>query len=148
MQLYDSSEVQTRGTSPCTSTDQIQPLTRAQLEALEWQQAQEFGVAFESSTESGADSSSISHHSEFPSAYGRQGLGLGISEKSLPEIPVSAKERARQTTLDRFLNGRTVCYSDPNSATEFGYRTASYQLGFSFQPGDDKDLLTRRTESD
>lgn len=148
LQPLDSPEVQTQRAPPDSSIDQIQALTRAQLEALERQQAQEFGVAFESSTESGADSSSISHRSEFPTAYGRQRLGIGILEKPLPEIPASAKGRARQTTLDRFLHGRKHSYSDPNKATEFGDRTASYRMGFSFQPGDDEDLLGRRTDRD
>jgi hypothetical protein len=105
-------------------------------------------VVFESSTESGADSSSISYRSEFPATHGRQGLGIGLLEKPLPEIPISSKERARQTTLGRFLHGRKHSYSDPNSTTEYGERTSSYQMGFSFQPGDDEDLLGQRAERD
>lgn len=149
MQLYGSPEVQTAKASLQGSDYQPQTLTKSQLDALERQQAQEFGVNFESSTESGADSGSISHCSDFPVAHGRQTLGHGILEKPLPEIPISARERARQTTLDKFLNARQHTYSDLNSATTpVKHATPEYGLGFSFQPGDDEALLARRTERD
>lgn len=141
-QLYDSLEVRNQRGSLQNSDNHIQSLTKSQLEALERQQADECGVAFESSI-SGADSSSVSYHSEFPTAHNRQGLGIGsLDEKPLPEIPISAKARARQPTLDRFFHGRKHSYSDPNTTTE---RPASYQMGFSFQPGDDEVLLGRPT---
>lgn len=106
-------------------------------------------MAFESSTESGVDSNSVSFSSGFPSANNRQAFGLGIRirEKPLPDIPLSAKERAKQTTLDRFLNVNQLqqVYQDPNSP---GEHVVSYQMGFSFQPGDDTDILAKSTESD
>ena len=146
--LYDSPVVQTSKASPQSSDHQPQALTKSQLEALERQQAQECGIAFESSI-SGADSSSLSHHSEFPAIHGRQGLGLSMLEKPLPEIPVSAKERGKQSTLDKFLTSGQLGYSDPNTAATPVKDESGYDMGFSFQPGnDEEELLTRRADRD
>ncbi|KAG0646694.1 hypothetical protein D0Z07_6211 [Hyphodiscus hymeniophilus] len=120
----------------------IQTLTKVQLKALERQQAQEFGVNFESSV-SGADSSSVSHHSDIPPQRTPL-LGLGIHEKPLPEIPISANERAKQTTLDKYLSSRQHSYSDPNTPTPVK-QSVDYEKVFSFRPGDDDELVGRRS---
>ena len=124
------------------SVYQIQSLTKEQLEALEQQQSQEFGVQFESSV-SGTSSNSVEHHSEVPASRTPL-LGLGILEKPLPEIPISANERARQTTLDKYLRSRQHNYSDPNNGTPVK-QVADYNMGFSFRPGDEEDVLARRS---
>jgi hypothetical protein len=120
-------------------------LTKSQLEALERQQAQEFGVHFDSSTSS--DSRSLGLGLEVPPVPTTPLIGLGILEKALPEIPVSAKERAKQTTLDKYLNNRQHSYSDPNTVTPVK-SIADHEMGFSFQPGADEDILVRSTERD
>jgi hypothetical protein len=145
LQIGNSPKVQKANGLPQGSEHQLQSLTKLQLEALERQQAQEFGVKFESSV-SGADSSSLSHRSDIP-AYKTPLIGLGILEKPLPEIPIRAKERGKQTTLDKYLNARQHSYSDPNTGTPVK-KVADYDMGFSFQPGDDEDLLAKRTERD
>ena len=145
LQIRDFPKVQTANVSPQGFEHQLQTLTKLQLEALERQQAQEFGIRFESSV-SGADSSSLSHRSDIP-AYKTPIIGLGILEKPLPEIPIRANERAKQTTLDKYLNARQRIYSDPSTGTPVK-QVANYDMGFSFQPGDDEDLLARRTERD
>ena len=127
----------------------IQTLNKSQLEALEREQTEEFGIAFESST-SGAGSSSISHRSGFRAAHGQQVRELGILEKPLPEIPISAMERAKQTTLDKFLRASVGqhSYSDPNIGIGRGEYSILYDVGFSFQPGDEETLLARTMEID
>jgi hypothetical protein len=142
--------MQTAKASPHDSDRQVIPtLTESQLQVLERQQAQEFDIALDSST-SGADSSSISYRSDFPAAHGQQITGLGILEKPLPEIPISAMERAKQTTLDKFLHAsaRQHSYSDPNTRIERGECSIPYDMGFSFQLGDEEALLARRMERD
>jgi hypothetical protein len=73
-----------------------------------------------------------------------QGIGLGIHDKPLPEIPISLAEMARQTTLDKFLRRKQATSSHDSSPK----LSVPRQLSFSFQPGDDVAILSPRLETD
>jgi hypothetical protein len=108
---------------------------RAQLDALEQQQTeQEFGVIFDSST-SGPESSSQSAHS-------RLGLGIHPHEKPLPDIP-----RGIRVSHCSTCEGTDTVTSGDAGAVSTNH-TMLHQMSFSFQPGDDADILAQVVSED
>jgi hypothetical protein len=67
-----------------------------------------------------------------------QGIGLGIQDKPLPNIPGS-EGKEKQTTLDRFLSKKL------EGRAKSDVLSVPSQLSFSFQPGDDADILSCQT---
>ena len=141
-QEWDFTSLKAARSSMHYSVHQGQALNKTQLDALERRQAQELGINIESSI-SGLESSSLSLRSEIP-AKKTPPLELDNLKKPLPQIPISANERAKKTTLDRYLNSRQHGYPDPNTGTPIK-QAIGYDMSFSFQPGDDEDLIPRRS---
>jgi len=122
---------------------QLLSLTRLKLDALEKQQVEEeFGMAFDSST-SGPDSSTQSIQDEMSNTEQPFGLGIDMDEKPLPDIPSDHQISATGHTLDdpriNEYPQRGTCREDLDT---------SPQLGFSFKPGDDADILAQNTAKD
>jgi hypothetical protein len=89
---------------------------------------QELGSSFELSTDSNEDSSSVSVNEEGAANDLRPVFGLGIQDKPLPEVPLDDEDRAKQTTLDRFLALKN------DTALEDSLPPAPpRQMGFSFK---------------
>jgi hypothetical protein len=120
---------------------QLPSLTRSQLDALEQQQAEsEFSVAFDSST-SGPESSTQSIHDNVSHMEQRFGLGIDMNEKPLPDIP-SDVQPSGNTLSDLGVTEYVQCGTGRESLD------TSPQLGFSFKPGDDVDILAQNKGRD
>lgn len=120
---------------------QLPSLTRSQLDALEQQQAEgEFSVAFDSST-SGPESSTQSIHDNVSHMEQRFGLGIDMNEKPLPDIP-SDVQPSGNTLSDLSVTEYVQCGTGRESLD------TSPQLGFSFKPGDDVDILAQNKGRD
>jgi hypothetical protein len=118
-------------------------LATSQLDAFERQQAErEFGMAFDSST-SGPESSTQSSHDEVLHVEQRLGLGIDINKKPLPDIPSNPEPN---------ISGHTIHYFHVPRYPQFDTGTEtlepSPQLGFSFKPGDDLDIIAHNTVRD
>jgi hypothetical protein len=94
---------------------------------------QQLGNTFGSSTASSIVSSYLSMNEGLAPKNIGQGLGLRLHDKPLPDIPLKAADRARQVTIDRSLPTE-----DGSSTSLVGPR----QMRFSYQPGDDADILS------
>jgi len=120
---------------------QLPSLTRSQPDALEQQQAEgEFGVAFDSST-SGPESSTQSIHDNVSHVEQRFGLGIDMNEKPLPDIPSNV-----QPSGNTLSDPSVIKYLQRDTGRES--LDASPQLGFSFKPGDDVEILAQNKGSD
>lgn len=127
--------------------ERLSPITSERLAKLQQQlpkKKPKFSVKIEDSSESSNESTSSSSNGDFPIMGSHQGIGLGIHDKPLPEIPISLAERARQTTLDKFLRRKQAISSHDSSSK----LSVPRQLSFSFQPGDDVAILSPGLETD
>lgn len=120
------------------ASERLLSLARSSLDALEQQQAEaEYGMTFDSSTSAPSTQSS---HDEKASMGSRIGLGIDFDEKPLPRIPSDhERNKSGQTTSgfdDTLYRQRTA---------SSGSLETSHQMGFSFKPGDDADILAQTT---
>ena len=144
-----------------TMTSQVEPqdfsapsisgmssLTKLQLEELDRQQAeQDLGMAFESST-STADSESVQDGSVKGGL--RFGMDIDEPETSLLDIPKKpSPKKARHTTFDFPVTNYPQYVLGPEEPPDEPHLpTPPLQMGFSFQPGDDANLLSQQNSSD
>ena len=130
-ELQNSLEAHTRP----NSTPQLSKLTHAQLETLERQQAEEdMGVSFDSSISA---ASSHSSRRETSVTVTRFGLGVEIPDKPLPRLPVTSQTMQIRTS-DEFTTRSYSQFSQDSDGPP-----APYQMGFSFNPGDDLNVLAQ-----
>jgi hypothetical protein len=96
-------------------------------------------MAFDSSA-SGPESISLSTHDGMANMEQRSGLGIDMNEKPLPEIPSYPQPSTSGHTSSDL---RITEYPKCDTSRESLY--TSPQLGFSFKPGDDVDILAQNT---
>lgn len=117
--------------------EKIPSPTRSQLERQE-----EFGVSYGSST-SDVDSSAESFNERAEMGGQRMGFGIDLQEKPLPDIPSLVLEKpSASSDADRV-------FAPDNSKVAAGprYRIPD-QMGFSFIPGEDTDILAQGKAGD
>jgi hypothetical protein len=118
--------------------ERLLSLTRSSLDALEQQQAEgEYGMTFDSST---SEPSTQSSHDEKASMRSRIKLGINIDEKPLPRIPSDHEQNKSGQTASGFDD---TLYRQRTASS--GSLETSHQMGFSFKPGDDADILAQTT---
>jgi hypothetical protein len=99
-------------------------------------------MAFDSSA-SGPESSTLSTHDGMANMEQRSGLGIDMNEKPLPDIPSNPQPSTSGHTSSDL---RITEYPKCDTSRESLY--TSPQLGFSFKPGDDVDILAQNTARD
>jgi hypothetical protein len=118
-------------------------LTKSKLDALEQQQAEgEYRMTSDSFI-SGPESSTHSSHYDVPFPGLHVGLGIGVDEKPLPELPSNHAPTNLGKTIGGFDN---VAYPRFDTGRESLEKPSP--LGFSFKPGDDSDILTQKILDD
>jgi hypothetical protein len=118
--------------------ERLLSLTRSSLDALEQQQAEEeYGMIFDLST---SGRSTQSSHDEKASMGSRIGLGIDIDEKPLPRIPPDHERNKSGQTPSGFDD---TFYRQCTASS--GSLETPLQMGFSFKPGDDADILAQTT---
>jgi len=120
-------------------------LASVELEALEQQQTeQEFGAAFDSTT-LGPESSSQSIIERFTTPRNSVGLGIGLHQKPLPNLPISPDGAvARHHSAIEATNNTSYIHFAASSTELIN----PHQMGFSFQQGDDADILAQELSRD
>lgn len=139
-------EVDKEETIRVSENERLSPISTTRLAELQQQLALQRARSCMSMESSGSSnlSTSSSSNNDLPIIRNHQGVGLGYHGKPLPDIPGNLEEKAMQTTLDRFLR-RKQHISTGNTPPKL---SVPRQLSFSFQPGDDANILSPRIERD
>lgn len=88
-------------------------------------------------------SSTRSSRDGVPHLGSRVGLGIDIEEKPLPRIPPNQEPNKSRCTVSDFATLRYPQFDAGGESPEI-----SPQLGFSFVPGDDTEILTQKPTKD
>lgn len=99
-------------------------------------------MAFDSST-SGPESSAHLIQDEMPHVEQPVGLGIDINEKPLPDIPSNPAPNGSGHTASELCVTRYPQFDTGSENLE-----SLSQLGFSFKPGDDMDIIAQNSVRD
>lgn len=127
-----------------TANPDLTILTQLQLKDLERQRAhEEFGVAFDSSTESDSSTGSPpqSNNEAISPIVTPSGLGLGIQANPLPAIPNPKVKKSDLSIRSNFLCDESI---SSKSRYDRLSRDSPTQVAFSFRPGDE-DVLAQKS---
>lgn len=129
---------------PSYSTQDLTENALNSLTGHDESQRPKFDLTFQSS-ESSSNSSSSSSSDDHPRIESHRAPTFGSEDKPLPNIPYRLTETTKQTTLDSFIKRRSSDSTAPQASPALSVKS---ELPFSFNPGDDTDILSSDLETD